>query len=273
MFNIIKIASAVLLAALVSPLFVSQGEATVVTLGQGQSITANQSIPVVLVYNDGTTTQQQVYYDSSLNGVNVSTSANVVSLYFPTLGVRYLLWNGNWVNEQGAYWYNGNPAYVTDPNWGNYWNDYWGRNWNNIYRAGWDYRHDYPGAVYDANVYRDNFYRGDANVYRDNFYRGDANVYRDNFYRGDANVYRDNFYRGDANVYRDNFYRGDANVDRNFGNSPLDRDINRNALDRSNLEDRNFGDRAGSAGARDFGGRVGGAGAGHMGGGHAGGRR
>lgn len=270
MFKIRRVFHALWLGALLS--FFGSGEAAIVNLQEGPGLGDSQAIPVVVFYTNGTTAQRQAYYNPAVGGLEIDTAGNVAAVYLPTFGIRYILWNGYWVNQQGYYWNNGVSTPITIADWNGYWDSYW-RPYGNVFydNRALDYRRGaYPRYVDRANTYRayrdvnpaspSNWYNeGDIyrdNLSRDNLYRSDLdrdNLYRDNLYRG-ADIYRSENYR----MNMDSVFRGDTwNINQgNLGNrTSLDRetfgrdDFERNSVERGpNMQyfgprDQDFGDR------------------------------
>lgn len=146
-----------LTSALLATAWTTQADAVVVVLDQ--TFSSRQPLQAVVVDSNGKNSQQTVYYDPAIGGVDLDTSwaGTNASVYFPTLNTGYVWYNGNWVNPAGYYW-NGGKRYYVGPEWNNYWNGYWrGQNhWNGAWGGGWH------GDAWRADGWHGDAWRGDG---------------------------------------------------------------------------------------------------------------
>lgn len=116
-------------------------------------------VETIIVNKNGTMIEGQYTYDPEQGGVVINNYEEVAgpgaSLFFPTMTVGMLWWNGYWVDHEGYYWNGRTWSQVNDPHWHDNWNHYWNDNWNNKWNR---YRQQHPDAQ--------NKYRRDGGTFR-----------------------------------------------------------------------------------------------------------
>ncbi len=123
----------------------AQGDALPIKFeGSSTRIFSNrQSVEVVIIDGEGHIYHQTLPYDSALGGVDINLGqiGPHSSIYFPELGVGYIWYNGQWVNQEGYSWDGRTRVYINDPNWKKYWVHYWqGNSYDKVRRGPWHQR-------------------------------------------------------------------------------------------------------------------------------------
>jgi hypothetical protein len=127
-----------LLATILSTIYIAKGEAAVVMLGgPGITLSYRQPVQAIVVDANGNSCQQTVFYDPNIGGVDLDTSwaGPNASVYFPDYGTGYLWYNGVWVDQTGYYWNGTQRIYIGHPSWRDHWAGYW--RGHGGWRGGW----------------------------------------------------------------------------------------------------------------------------------------
>jgi hypothetical protein len=137
---------------------IQPGEAAVIVIGGGATLTDRQPIQAVVIDSNGNRYNQTVYYNPAIGGVDIDTAGfgSNASVYFPAYGTRYICYNGFWVDEAGYYVDGGQRFYVNHPYWGDHWAGYWGHyggwhdgwhgSWHNGWHSGWHGHEGFHGG-------------------------------------------------------------------------------------------------------------------------------
>jgi hypothetical protein len=170
-----------LLASALTAGYVDQAEAAIIKIeSPGTVIDNRQPLLAIITDSNGNVYRQMVYYDPATAEIDIDLNlAPNTSIFIPALNVRYILYNGFWVDQTGYYWNGTQRVFVNDPNWNVYWTRYWdthkfdrGQNWRKGHRFhgrdsdGWHGR-NYEGSRYDrddvrhSNWSRDGRFDGD----------------------------------------------------------------------------------------------------------------
>ncbi|WP_068471221.1 hypothetical protein [Candidatus Protochlamydia phocaeensis] len=139
-----KKAGICLAAFAASMLFLSDMQAGVVVFGPQVTIAYRQPVQAIIVDGSGNTYEKVFYYDPAIGGVDLGPSyaAADTSIYFPNYNVRYIWYNGYWVNEEGCYWDGGRCVYIDHPHWRVYWTGYWNNHWHESWHRHWVVHHE-----------------------------------------------------------------------------------------------------------------------------------
>ncbi len=117
-----------MLAAALSTGYINQASAAIIKIDSPVTMTdTRQPMLAIITDSDGYVYRQIVYFDPATSQIDLdlSTAGPNASIYIPALNVRYVLFNGYWVDESGYYWDGSQRTYVNNPNWNEYWTSYW----------------------------------------------------------------------------------------------------------------------------------------------------
>lgn len=128
-------------------------QAGIVYFGPQISYSVQTPVRAVIIDANGNTIEKTYTYDPAMGGIDLDLIGGPqASIYFPDTNVRYLWYDGRWVDADGCYYERGRRYYVTNPGWNIQWTNYWSSYPHDHWHHYWERGHN---TVVNINVHDD----------------------------------------------------------------------------------------------------------------------